>query len=89
MADEDKSYVASLFQHIPLIGRGAVGIALRAVAGKPEAIDTLAQHVYLDEYDQEPEVPWAKLSAKEKKVRRQAIRATLEGLDKLAKAAMG
>lgn len=89
MADETKhnSTVAQLFAHVPLIARGAVGIALRSVAARPEAVDLIAQHVYLDEFDQEPEVPWGKLPAKEKKVRRQAVKATLEGLDNIAKAA--
>lgn len=90
MADETKSgdgWFQSYFAHLPMIARGGIGIALRAIASKPEAVDMIAQSVYLDEFDGEPEVPWEKLPAKEKKVCRQRVKATLEGLDKIAKAA--
>lgn len=84
---QDNPLVSAFFAHVPMLARGGIGIALRAVAGKPEAVDLIAQSVYADEFDGEPEVPWDKLPAKEKKVCRQRVKATLDGLDKIAKAA--
>lgn len=91
MADNEKKAEPSLLGmiagQIPMLARGAVGVALRAVASKPDAVSLLAKDAYDDEFDGEPEVSWEKLPAKEKKRYRGYARAVLVGLDRVAKAA--
>ena len=89
MADNEKkaSILGALAGHIPMLARGAVGVALRTVASKPDAVSLLAKDAYDDEFDGEPEVSWEKLPAKEKKRYRGYARAVLVGLDRVAKAA--
>ena len=90
MADDENKLDVSLLKmivgHIPLVARTGVGVALRAIASKPEAVSLLAKDAYDDEFDGEPEIPWEKLPAKEKKRYRGYARAVLVGLDRVAKA---